>query len=104
LATTVSYFSLWSSVIFVDLSTSSASWPIQYSRVLICRGSSSANPDATRNWSNRLFHRGQSSGFLKSNGSGDSSRMLAISCHHVVFSVDLLLLQEAQRNTTRPGT
>ena len=72
----LSYFLRSSSVALVEVSTASASSPRQYRSVLICLVA--ARPDATLNCSNRLRHRGQSSGVLKLKGSGGWRRICAI--------------------------
>ena len=63
----------------VDASMSSAFFPMQYSRVLTCQLSSSADrPDAWRNCSNRRFQRDHLSGILNSEEEGGCKRILAI--------------------------
>ena len=67
---------LWSSsVALVEVSTDSASYPMQYSRVLTCCTLSEVeSPEAIRNCSNLHFQRGLSSGFRKSKFLGGSRR------------------------------
>ena len=79
-AMTGSYFLLSAAVILVEVRTSSASSPRQYSSVLTCCSSTSAvSPETLLNCSNRLYHLGQSSGLLKLKASGGCKRTLTIS-------------------------
>ena len=112
-ASNFAYMETWSlrssSVALVDTRTDSASSPKQYSSVLTCLSSESVErPDATRNCSYRLHHRGQSSGDLKLKGLGGVSCIPAISilefdhcCHHVVLSYRLTTpLNDSAHNCT----
>ena len=76
---TALYFFQSTAEMFVEVRVSSTSSPMQYSRVLICLSSSSADrPDTRRNCSKRRFHQGHSSGVLKSKDDGGCNQMLAI--------------------------
>ena len=80
----------------VEDNTPSASSPIQYRRVLTCRGpSSEASPDAMRNCSDLFRQRGQSSGFRKSNGSG------AFSCTVAIFLPPCSVIGYCEPNATQ---
>ena len=73
------YFLRSSSDILVDVRTSPAVSPKQYSSTLTCRVSLSASRAvALRNSSKRRFQWGHWSGFLKSKAGGGSSRNSAI--------------------------
>ena len=106
-------FSLSLSVMLVEVSTSSASSPMQYSSVLtVLALSPRSSPVALRYWLKRRFHFGHSSGHLKSNRPGglrdrlvatavapsaplragwvvSSSSMSKQRCHHVVCGLFL---------------
>ena len=76
---TMLYFFRSAAEMLVEVRVSSASSPMQYSRVLTCLLTSSADrPNAKRNCSKLRFHQSHSSGVLKSKDDGGCNRMLAI--------------------------
>ena len=76
---TCAYLPLSVSLMFVDVRTSSASSPRQYSKVPICHSSLLlAIPDSMSNCSKRLLDFDHSSRLLKLNFAGGCSGMLAI--------------------------
>ena len=88
LVMTESYTPRFSSSIPVVSSTSCASGPMEYNKVLICLPSlRSISPEATLNCSNLCFHFGHCAGWRKSNVCIGCSCIPAICCHHVAFAL-----------------
>ena len=86
-----------------DSRIDSASLPRQYRKVLICfTAECSTRPDATRNFSKHLRHRGQLSDVLKLNSGGGWSWMVAIAKANVQSLLPLcrITLRTDQLNST----